>query len=573
MKKLSCRIALLLLTTTLFIFTGSNLYAREKGHTIPHDETDYGKLWQKVTAFTNKGLPKSALKSVEKIYDIAKKKNNPGEFVKALIHKMRFMQQVEENTFVKVQKELSAQLEESRFPITPLIHSMLAQQYWKYYRDNRYRFLRRTSTVDFKQEDMRTWDLKKIVREVVRHYQKSLEKPGKAKATRLDIYDSIITKGNTDSKYRPTLYDFLAHRAIDFYMDGESGLTQPVYRFTINKPEYFSNSDEFARMEIATRDPLSFKYNALTGLQELVRFHLKDKQPDALVDVELKRYRYLYKQAVLSNKLMLYEKALRRMIETYGAAPVTAEIYTELAKLYIELGKKYKPGNSGDYKYYKKKAHALCLEAIKKYPHSFGARNCRHLLNRIKAKHLAITVDDAALPGKPFPALIKYKNIEKIYVKVVKTTREEVEEKKKLNQKQIATYYLGKKSLLPKTIQLPVDTDFQEHSTEIKIDALEQGEYIMMVSNNKDFDINNHAIAYSFFTASNIGYIYRNGSSIGKKLEFHVVNRESGRPMTGVGVQLWYRKYDNTAKKFVREKGRSFTTDKMGYFYISRQHA
>ncbi|MCP4148490.1 MAG: hypothetical protein GY757_12155, partial [bacterium] len=572
MKKVFFLLALLLLTT-LFIFTGSNLNGKEKGGTVSYDESDYKKLWREVRDHTSKGLPKSALKRVEKIYDIAKKKNNAGEFVKALIHKMRFIQYVEEDAFVKVQKELSSQLEESRFPITPLIHSMMAQQYWQYYLYNRYRILNRTTTVEFKQEDMRTWDLKKLVQETVKHYQKSLENPVKAKATRIDIYDSIIKKGS-GRKYRPTLYDFLAHRAIDFYKDGESGLTQPVYRFTLNKAEYFSNSKDFAKMKITTRDPLSFKYYALTGLQELVRFHLKDKNPEALVDVELKRYRYLYKEAVLSNKVKVYEKALRRMIETYGGAPVTAEIYCELVKLYMALGKKYKPGKPGDYKDYNKKAHAMCLDTIKKYPGSFGARNCRHLLDRIEAKNLAITLDEAAVPGRPFPALINYKNIEKIYVRVVKTTWEEIEEKKKLYQNQMVTYYLGKKSLLRKEIQLPVDRDFQGHSTEIKIDALEPGEYIILVSYNKAFDYNKHAVVYSFFTASNIAYISRNGSKQqGKGVEIHVVNRETGRPMADVRAQLWYNEYDHTIKKSVRKKGPIFTTDEKGYFNIFKGQA
>ena len=53
----------------------------------------------------------------------------------------------------------------------PILHSMIAEQYWNYYQNNRYRFLRRTQTVEFKQEDMRTWDLKKIVEQVILHFK------------------------------------------------------------------------------------------------------------------------------------------------------------------------------------------------------------------------------------------------------------------------------------------------------------------------------------------------------------------------------------------------------------------
>ncbi|MCP4146901.1 MAG: hypothetical protein GY757_04040, partial [bacterium] len=120
MRKLYCLLALLVLASFV-IFSGCNgsdLNAKEQGYTVPPDQSDYGKLWREVRDFQSKGLPKSALKSVEKIYDIARKKNNAGEFVKALIHKMRYIQDVEEDTFVKIQKELSGQLEDSRFPVT-----------------------------------------------------------------------------------------------------------------------------------------------------------------------------------------------------------------------------------------------------------------------------------------------------------------------------------------------------------------------------------------------------------------------------------------------------------------------
>jgi hypothetical protein len=44
---------------------------------------DYGKAWKEVEDFESKGLPESALKSVNAIYEQAKKENNAGQLVKA----------------------------------------------------------------------------------------------------------------------------------------------------------------------------------------------------------------------------------------------------------------------------------------------------------------------------------------------------------------------------------------------------------------------------------------------------------------------------------------------------------
>ena len=585
MRKCYCLLLILLFTLPVLLMTGCKQnglnpnggqgeFTTPPGNDNNTEDFSYEKLWKEVQVHNNNGLPKSALKVVEKIYKTAKAKNHAAEFIKALLHKIRFIQAVEEETFFKLHSELKKELEQSTFPITPVLHSMLAEQYWNYYQKNRYRFLRRTSTKEVKQEDMRTWDLKKIVQEVVWHYQKSLENPEASKKTKINIYDKILVKGNTGRKYRPTLYDFLAHRAIDFFMGSESRLIQPVYRFTLNNSDYFTDAQRFAKLEISSRDPLSFHYYALCGLQALINFHLHDKIPDALVDADLKRLRFLFREAVISNKEIIYEKALRQMIDTYSEEPVTAEIYYDLAALYNQLGNKYKPVGSGDalykkYRWYKKKAHDLCKETIKKYPGSTGAQNCTYLINRIEGGKLAIILEKAVVPGRPFQALAQYKNLDKIYLKVVKTNRDEREAKNQLSHDKMVAYFIDKQAVLKWEKGLPLDGDFQGHSAEIKIDRMEPGEYVLLASNSKAFDFKKHAVAYSFFTAANIAYIHRSRDK--KGLEFYLLHRQTGQPLANAAAQTWYREYNRLLKRYIRKKGRRYRADQRGYFNIPWQ--
>ncbi|MCK7532271.1 MAG: hypothetical protein MZV63_15195 [Marinilabiliales bacterium] len=135
--------------------------------------------------FTGRGCTKSALTETEKIYKRAKADNNSAEMVKSLIHRVRFIQEVEEESFVLVQATLEKELKDATsMPMKPLLHSMMAELYWNYYQQNRWTFLNRTATVDFKQTDMRTWDLKKIVEAVMTHYEESLKN---AEETKKDI--------------------------------------------------------------------------------------------------------------------------------------------------------------------------------------------------------------------------------------------------------------------------------------------------------------------------------------------------------------------------------------------------
>jgi hypothetical protein len=542
--------------------------ADAEGPMMPPDTSDYQELWKQVDEFNSKGLPQSALKVVEQIYAAAKKNKDAGDFIKALIHKMRFLQEVEEETLVKVQKELMDELKASEFPISPVLHSMLAEQYWNYYQANRWRILKRTTTSeDFKQDDIRTWDARKIVETVVLYYGKSLENAEKSKKIAIDVFDEIIHKGTHSRRYRPTLYDFLAHRAIDFYMNSEAGLTQPKYQFTLNNKDYFLTAGEFSKLELTSKDTLSFHFYALRYLQDLIKFHLHDQDPEALVDADLKRLHFVYQNAVISNKDIIYEEVLRQMLDKYKKNPVAAEIYYELALLYDRLGNQYKPGISDDYKWHKKKAHELCREAINTYPGSIGTINCQSLIHQIEARLLQLTLEKVTVKNEPARGLLNYRNMDKVYLKIVKTNRDEIQEKERLRHQDKVAYFLNKEAVKQWEVALPEDKDYQTHAAEIKIQNLDWGMYMVLAANTRDFDYKNNVVAYTVFVISNIAYINRTRSD--KGLEFYLVDRDTGQPLGNARVQVWERTYDNVARRYVEEKGKNFTADKNGYFNIS----
>jgi hypothetical protein len=538
-----------------------------EGSIMPPDTPEYNKLWKEVEELDRKGLPEAALKVVEQIYAAAKKNKNAGDFIKAVIYKMRFLREIELETLVNI---LNDELNGSEFPITPVLHSMLAEQYWNYYRVNRSRILKQTIiTPDFKQEDIRTWNAGKIVETVVLHYGKSLENAEKSKKIAIDSFDEILYKGNYARRLRPTLYDFLAHRAIDFYMNYEAGLTMPKYQFILNNKDYFLPAGEFSKLELSTKDTLSFEFYALKYLQDLIKFHLPDKNPEALVDVDLKRLDFVYKNGQISNKDIIYEEILRRMLDTYKKSPAAAEIYHELAQLYYRLGDKYKyyRGISNHYKWHKKKAHELCREAIKTYPGSIGAIRCQALIHRIEAKHLQVSLERVTGKNEPARGLVNYRNVDKVYLKIVKTHRDEMLAKQRLDDiKDRVAYFVKKEAVKQWEVALPDDKDYRPHAAEIKITGMEWGMYIILAANTRDFDYKNNVVTYGMFTISNIAYINRTRSD--KGLEFYLVDRNTGQPLKNASARVWEYTDSSQARKYVQKKGKTFKADKNGYFNI-----
>ncbi len=564
---------LVLITLAVSAISGSSNNDDKKGTGAPGTTKEYAALWDEVNQALNKGLPQSALKVVEQIYQKAKIEDNASQLVKALLHKMRFLQDVEEETFVKIQKEINDQLTQSQFPVTPVLHSILADLYWRFYQDNRYQILNRTATsADFKQEDIRTWDARRIVEAVFLHYGKSLEDSALSKKVNIAVLDEILYKYTETRVYRPTLYDFLAHRAINFFKDSEAGLTQPQYVFTLNDPCYFAPTRDFAAKKLESKDPLSFNFFAIKYLQDLVNFHLEDDSPEALVDVELERLAFVYQTAVVDNKDGIYETALRRMMTEYEKSPVTAEIYFELGSLYDRQGDNYRPDVSDDYKWHKKKAMDVCQDAIQKYPNSLGASNCQNLIRRIEGKAMQLTVEQAAIPGIPSRALVQYRNIDKIYLKIVKITRAEVAQKQSLRYQDMIAYFIGKPAVKEWQVSLPEDKDYQAHATEIKLDGLESGMFMILAANTPTFDFIQYqqAVAYTIYNMSNIAYIDRQPAN--NRLELLLMNRETGQSLKNAAVQVWYQEYNQKRQQNEMVKGAQFPADENGYITISKEN-
>ncbi|MEO6306022.1 MAG: hypothetical protein ABIP51_22940, partial [Bacteroidia bacterium] len=175
----------------------------------------YLKLWKKVDSCQNKGLTESALTVVQAIYEKAKTESNSAQFVKAVLHRMKFESYKEEFSLEKSIFKLRDEANEAKYPIKPVLQSILADAFWQYFQNNRWKFYNRTATVGFKNDDIETWDLKTITNAVIVNYKASLENVDSLKRTKIDIYDDILNKGTQECRsWRPTLYDFLAHRAL-----------------------------------------------------------------------------------------------------------------------------------------------------------------------------------------------------------------------------------------------------------------------------------------------------------------------------------------------------------------------
>lgn len=529
----------------------------------------YDKEWKKVDSLAKKGLNASALEVVKGIYDKAKASNNAPQLVKAIIHRMKFEDQADENAPEHSISRLEEEVKDASYPVKPVLRSMLAESYWNYYTRNRWQYANRSTTAPgFKNDDISTWDLRTIFEHVVKNYQASLENTDSLRRTPLDIYDDILVIKQPDTrKFRPTLYDFLAHRAVDFYMNSEPDIIRPAHKFELNSESYFWSYPDFVKLKISSEDTLSTGYYAISILQQLTAFHQHDKDPQALIDVELKRLRFVKEASGSEIKDSLYLAALQNLQEQYDSDPASADISYDIASACIVKAGRYAPLQSEENKWFNKQALAVCEAAVKKFPGSSGAKNCAVLKASVLAHSLDVYVEKAVLPDQPSRALVSYKNLNTLYVRIA---RLDIDKYNKAEERyygeELLKKYREQSPVKEFSVTLPDDGDYQLHRTEIKIPSLPAGHYIILTSPDKDFAYKKNETACSPFWVSTISYLTRrmpDGS-----YDFYVQHRGTGAPLKNVIAQLYYYKYNYLSRKDDYVKGPGFTTDENGFFNV-----
>lgn len=548
----------LVLISTLFI-AGTGFAQNKK-----QNEND----WKKIDSLINKGLTKSALEIVENIYAKAKKEVNTGQFVKAVIYRIKLQDKYQEESMVTAINDLRLETDSAVYPMKPILQSILADMYWRYYQGNRYKFMNRTETINFKQTDIRTWDLKKILEQTLKNYIASVSDEAKLKATPINLYEDFLVKQEANiPKFRPTLYDFLAHRAIDFCMSEEPGLTKPANKFELLSEDYFSNSKSFSEINITTLDTLSLKYYALTLLQKLTAFHLNDADPSALIDVNLKRLKFVKSASIIEYKDSLYLEALIKFEKLYLNFPASTDITYEIAEYYNTQGSTYNPFDVDSKKWLIKKAYSICEEAIKRFPNSDGAGNCKYLQDRITTPAIKFTCEGVNEPGKPFRSSLDYKNVPKAYIRIIKIDYDDYKNLiNKYYSEDLMKHFMKLAVTQELSFDLPDDGDYQLHNLEIKMPALPPGYYLTLASNDKTFSYKEGSVSYFSFWMSNISYISRKTTKGGYDL--YLFNRETGSPLKGAFAQSYSEKYNYITRDYDFVKGKSYSTNEEGFFHI-----
>lgn len=514
--------------------------------------------WKKVDEAIKKGLPKSAIELLDPIEKAALKEKAFPEAVKALAMKIALRGNIEgnkpEERIVRLEAALDAAPEGTR----PILQSLLASWYWSYFEINRWRFMQRTATTAPPGKDFTTWDLPRLFAEIDKHFSAALATPEALAKVPVTDWDALLVKGSYPDSYRPTLLDFIAAQALEFYGAGEQAGARAENAFDLlASSPIFAESAEFQSWKPETTDNDSNLLKGIRLLQQLLAAHANDDDRTAWLDLELARLRFGFNHAVGEEKSPRYRQALRQFIARWGDHEVSAMARFQLAsELQVEEPLE---------------ARELGQEAINAFPISPGADQCRMLVAQIE--HPECQIFTERVWNQPNAGIqVQYKNLTKIYFRLyradwtgrLKPRRyrpEELDDEMK--------QFLARRPDYQWSSNLEATDDFRQRDQQVAVPAeLKPGFYFLISSHNEKFQENNNLIQVTDVWVSTLALVstLQTGS---ERIRGFVLDANSGEPIAGAEVQIYYRPNNNQNV----EPGPKVATDGNGQFALpGKQH-
>ncbi|MBL7471412.1 alpha-2-macroglobulin family protein [Robertkochia sediminum] len=525
----------------------------------------YDKKWEEVYQQEVQGLSQSAYPIVESIFKRASKKKDSYQLVKAYLHWSKYKLMLFEDTEIEVLKRLEQEIDRAEVPAKNLLRSVYAGMLEQYLRKNRYRISRRTPLSTSAEPDIanfQSWDILTMVKEINKRYDASLVPASELLA--IDVTDAgiLLTKADKPAPYRPTLYDLLAHRAIDFHEDSWPGLPRKIDSVNLKSPHLLGLPDQFQQLTFVEEDTVHSIGRAFNGYQRLEAIHNQRADTTAMIDVFLLRLEKARKKTLLEQKDSLFFNSLQQALDKYEDHPASALIAHTLASMLFDKTTYGNSKNDPELKQYRIRALEYVNWALENHPDSDGGIMARILKPRIAKPKLSLTTQGTVLPGKPVLSKVAFKAVDSLYINIYTLKDNDIPDPRYGNRDAEAIkYMMANKPVITRFYQLQPRTDYFEHTTEIDLPALSLGRYLLVASETPEPGPKD-LFGYQELQVSSIAVLTL---STNKYIEYRAVDRQSGLALANLsytayehGVPYKSGKSDSRGRiRFKKPEGKS----------------
>lgn len=439
--------------------------------------------------------------SEKAIIEAIQTKNTPA-LIQSLITRMKNQLEKDTDTFPELIKEVETYAGTCPDSASvAVLHSMIAEMYNSYYMQNRWNINQRTQLAGYVPDDIREWTSNLFKEKIKQELTLSLRPAPLLQQTPVSQYNLILEKGKDSPELRPTLYDFLAFRAIEI---------QPSVKW----------------------------------YEDLIAFRRTQPEKKALLLDELDYWQYKYDNQSVSTTG--YSDTLDSLYKVYEKEPFAAEI--RIASMNLLQRERYQ-GNKAHQDSIQALIYNLCKESISQYPQYSRINIFKNQLNQMETPVLNIQTDNNVYPGKALTLQIKYVNTPQLIVRIYKSLRQPEDAWRNL--------YKNSKSMRGElvkevTFKMNLANSYTEADSTLTIpmDKLGLYEYVITVP-GKQLTVSNR------FSVSRLAALTRSQTNNSEVL---VTDLESGKPIEGATV-IYYK--TNMMNGTLQRQG-EVKTDRLG---------
>lgn len=510
--------------------------------------------WDAVNKALNNGLPKTAIEQLTLIQSRATSEADQAEAIKAIAMKVALEGNIQGGKPEEKIIRMRAEIELAPAEMRPMMEAIVANWFWHYLQQNRWRFMQRTQTDAPPSDDFTTWDLPRLLSEIDKQFDRAFAQSDLLKKIPIEKYDALFEKGNAPDAYRPTVYDFIAHNALSFYASGEqvASRKQDAFELFAASP-VFDPVDDFVNWVPESKDEQALLFRAVRLYQELLQFHGLDEDKSAYLDCNLARIKFGFNHAFGEEKTERYQAALARFAERYASHPISARANHELAQSVF---------SSGDYL----EARRIAQIGLTEHAESVGGRRCFNLIQQIQAKESSITTE--RVWSDPRPTIdLRYRNLKKVYFRLVPFDFLELARAGRMRADQLSPTekadLLKRDPMMQWEAELPATDDLKERVISLPVpDRQRVGSFYLIASHDQSFKEQDNQVSFTEVWEADLAIVLRNHQGRGL-IDGFVLDARTGEPILGANVDVWQRDRRNQPMT-----GPSLKTNKDGLFRI-----
>lgn len=412
-------------------------------------------------------------------------KNTP-MVIKNLILKMKEQMEVNDDQFPELIKEVenyTNSLADSAS--VAVLHSMLAEMYQNYFQRNQWTINQRTQLSGYIPEDIRVWTSNLFTDKIKEEIDLSLRPTALLQNTPVSKFKDILEIGKDSQTLRPTLYEFLAFRALDI---------QPTVQI----------------------------------YKDLIAFQNKEPNMKSVLLTELDYLRFLYGDKRDKESFEAYMNALDELYRNLASQNYAAEIL--IAKLDLVSGSMFRYVST-QWDSIKAEEVKLCEEGIKRYSGYPRTAILKNRLAQLEQPTLSVSTNNTVYPRQQLGIKLEYKNVQKVIVQIYRSSKTPLQAATHTSAKKSSGSTLGQ-LVNEKTFSLLLPNTYSQQDTTLHISMDQPGLYecVVTVPGQQLKTINTVSV-------TRLAAIYRNLS--GNKQEVMVTDYLSGKPVDGAIVTYY----------------------------------